>query len=95
MIQPLTPQMILWASIVVLALGLGLGLIALLRFRQHSSRLLVVDLMGLASTGLMAAWGILGDQAFWLDVALLFVLIGVVGTLALARYLNLQGGEEG
>ena len=94
MIPSINAQTLIGGSVLVLAAGLALGLIALLRFREHSSRLLVIDLMGLGSIGLMAAWAILAEQSFWIDVALLFVLLGIVGTLALARYLNQESGED-
>ncbi len=55
-----------------------------------ADRVLALDMMGLVSVSLIATYAIAADQALFLDAALALALIGFLGTVAFARFIELR-----
>ncbi|MBI1381637.1 MAG: hypothetical protein GC161_11195 [Planctomycetaceae bacterium] len=78
------------AAALLLAIGMGILAVALLRHRDVASRIVVVDTLAacaVAACLLTAAWT--GEAAF-LDVAIGFALAAFLGTIAWAQALAAQ-----
>jgi len=75
----------------LLALGMLLAFVRLVRGPSLPDRVVALDLItaiGVAVAGLYAA---MHDEPVYLDLAIVLALIGFVGTVAFARYLEARG----
>ena len=50
-------------------------------------RMVAIDIMGTLAVGLTALLAIITGRAFFIDVALAWIFLSFIGTLALAKYL--------
>lgn len=75
---------------VVLAVGLFACLVRVARGPSLADRVLAVDLMTVAGAGLMAIAAISFDASVFLDVALILIVTGFVGTAAFAQLIERQ-----
>lgn len=57
-------------------------------------RVVALDLMGVLSVGMLAAYDVAADQPALLDPAAVLALVGFLGTVAFARYLEKRGRDE-
>jgi multicomponent Na+:H+ antiporter subunit F len=57
-------------------------------------RVVALDLMGVLSVGMIAAYAVLTDRPGLLDPASVLALVGFIGTVAFARYLERRGRDE-
>ena len=70
------------------------GLIAFVRLLRGPSlpdRVVAIDLIGVASVGIIVVSAADTAQSAFLDVAIVIALISFVGTLAYARYIEREG----
>jgi len=49
--------------------------------------MVAIDIMGTLAVGITAILALMSDRAFLLDVALAWIFLSFLGTLALAKYL--------
>lgn len=71
-----------------LALAIMLCFVRIVRGPTLPDRVLALDLLTIAGAGLMAVAGISFDADVFLDVALILVVTGFVGTAAFARFIE-------
>ena len=86
-----------WASGAALALmGLAMTLtfIRLVRGPSLPDRVVALDLMGVLAVGMIAAYAVATNQPGLLDPASVLALVGFLGTVAFARYLERRGRDE-
>lgn len=73
---------------IIMALGLILALIGLLRGPSLASRVVSLDLLTTIGIGLIAIYAVVTDQPVFLDIAFVLALISFLGTIAFAFYLE-------
>ncbi len=73
---------------IIMALGLVLALIGLLRGPSLASRVVSLDLLTTIGIGLIAIYAVVTDQPVFLDIAFVLALISFLGTIAFAFYLE-------
>jgi len=82
-------------TVFLVAVGLAAGalLLAGIRFARGPwavDRTVALDAMTIIATSLIVAFALLAGRRIYLDVALVYGLVGFVGVVAVARYL--EGG---
>jgi multicomponent Na+:H+ antiporter subunit F len=77
-----------WVVLPLLALALLLVLVRLLRGPTLPDRVVALDLLSILGLGICAALAVATGQALLLDVALVTALVGFLGTVAFASYVE-------
>jgi multicomponent Na+:H+ antiporter subunit F len=80
--------------IVVLSFSLALCFVRLYRGPDVPNRTVAFDLIALHTVGLVALFAIRNGAALLLDIALVTAVLGFLGTVLLARYLEEASREE-
>lgn len=80
----------LTCAFVALTVALAACLVRVLRGPALVDRVLAVDLMTVAGSGLMAVTGIAFSASVFLDIALFLLVTGFVGTAAFAQFIERQ-----
>ena len=57
-------------------------------------RVVALDLMGVLAVGMLAAYAVDTNQPGLMDPAAVLALVGFLGTVAFARYLERRGRDE-
>jgi multicomponent Na+:H+ antiporter subunit F len=83
------------AAIALALVGVAvlLAFLRLVRGPDLANRIVAVDLLSVLGVGIAGAASVAGNDAVYLDVALVLALIAFVGTVAFARYAELGGDE--
>jgi multicomponent K+:H+ antiporter subunit F len=74
-------------TLVMYALAMGIALLRLLRGPSAQDRVLALDFMYIVGMLLMLVLAIRYDSRMYFEAALLMVLFGFVGSMALAKFL--------
>lgn len=80
-------SMAITATLVMYAIALALGLVRMLRGPSAQDRVLAFDFMYVVGMLLMLVLAIRYDSQMYFEGALLMVLFGFVGSVALAKFL--------
>jgi len=59
-----------------------------------ADRMVAIDILGILVVGVCPLWAIYTRRGFLIDIALAWVLLSFIGTLALAKYLGGQQFDE-
>ncbi|MDP1571107.1 MAG: monovalent cation/H+ antiporter complex subunit F [Vicinamibacterales bacterium] len=78
----------LWGAMPALAASAVCATIRLLKGPSLADRAVAVDLLGAICIGFVAAFALAVDEPMLVDVALAIALIGFLGTVAFARYIE-------
>lgn len=78
----------------LLGLSLAFCFVRLYRGPDVPNRTVAFDLIALHAVGLIALWAIRNDAPVLLDITLVTAVLGFLGTLVLAHYLERAGHEE-
>jgi multisubunit Na+/H+ antiporter MnhF subunit len=81
---------VLIAALTTLALAFALSFIRVVRGPSPADRLVGLDLCANIGAGLMGVAGIAYDDHVFLDIAIIIVVTGFVGTAAFAQLLGTQ-----
>lgn len=81
-------------SFLLLAFALVLAFGRVLRGPTLADRVLALDMIAIVGVGLMAVAGIAFDASVFLDVALILVAAGFVGTAAFAQLVEQQAAQR-
>ena len=81
------------AALGLVGLALGLTFVRLVRGPTLPDRVVALDLMGVLSVGMIAAYAVATNEPGLLDPASVLALVGFVGTVAFARYLERRGRD--
>jgi multicomponent Na+:H+ antiporter subunit F len=90
-------------NLVKLAPGLAMGMVGLAMFLTFirlvrgptlPDRVVALDLMEVLAVGMLATYDVAVDQPVLLDPAAVLALVGFLGTVAFARYLERRGHYE-
>ena len=82
------------AALALVGLALFLTFVRLVRGPTLPDRVVALDLMGVQAVGGIAAYAVAMDQAVLMDPATVLALVGFLGTVAFARYLEKRGRDE-
>ncbi len=82
--------MILTLSFVLIGLAVLFSLLRLLKGPTVFDRLLAADTLAVITTSLLVLMSLLFSRVIYMDVALVYVVLGFVGVVTVARYL--EGG---
>lgn len=74
----------------IAVLGLALSAIRFAKGPWAIDRTVALDVMTIIATSLIVAFALLSGRRIYVDVAMVYGLVGFVGVVALARYL--EGG---
>jgi multicomponent Na+:H+ antiporter subunit F len=55
--------------------------------RSIPDRMVAIDIMGTLAVGMTALFAVMQNKDFFIDVALAWIFLSFIGTLALAKYL--------
>jgi multicomponent Na+:H+ antiporter subunit F len=81
-------------ALVMIGLALFLSFIRLVRGPSLPDRVVALDLIGVQAVGMIAAYAVATDQAVLLDPATVLGLVGFMGTVAFAKYLERRARDE-
>ena len=82
------------AALALVGLAMFLAFVRLVRGPTLPDRVVALDLMGVLAVGMIAAYAVATDQPVLLDPATVLALVGFLGTVAFARYLERRGRDE-
>jgi len=92
--NPGMTDLALGAAMAMVGLSLILTFVRLVRGPTLPDRVVALDLMGVQSVGMIATYAVVADQPALLDPAAVLALLGFLGTVAFARYLEKRGRHE-
>ena len=78
----------------MVGLAMFLAFVRLVRGPTLPDRVVALDLMGVLSVGVLAAYAVAADQPGLIDPAAVLALVGFLGTVGFARYLARRGRDE-
>ena len=81
-------------SLALIGLAMFLTFIRLVRGPTLPDRVVALDLMGVLAVGMLAAYAVATNQPGLMDPAAVVALVGFLGTVAFARYLERRGSDE-
>lgn len=72
----------------LLILAMFLAFVRLVRGPSQPARVVALDMMGSLAVGIIAVYAVATRKAIFLDVAIVLALIGFLGTVAFAYYIE-------
>ena len=72
----------------ILILAMFLAFVRLVRGPSLTARVVALDMMGSLTVGIIAIYSVATRQPVFLDVAIILALIGFLGTVAFAHYIE-------
>jgi multicomponent Na+:H+ antiporter subunit F len=72
----------------MLSLALVLAFLRLARGPSLPDRVVALELIATITVGFIAAWCVLTAESVFLDVAMVIALVGFLGSVAYARYIQ-------
>jgi multicomponent Na+:H+ antiporter subunit F len=83
---------IAWIALLVMSLAVVLAFVRLAYGPTLSDRVIALDLIGTLAIGIIAVYAMVWGLPVLLDVAIVLALIGFLGTIAFASYLERMAG---
>ncbi|MDT7948367.1 cation:proton antiporter [Thermoflexus sp.] len=83
---------IAWIALLVMSLAVVLAFVRLAYGPTLSDRVIALDLIGTLAIGIIAVYAMVWGLPVLLDVAIVLALIGFLGTIAFASYLERRAG---
>ena len=74
--------------VIILLISVFLTLIRFLKGPTLSDRVIAFDTMGIIGTSLLVILSVYFERSLYLDIALIFALIGFLGTTIFGRYIE-------
>lgn len=81
-------------ALAMVGLSLFLAFVRLVRGPTLPDRVVALDLMGVLAVGMITAYAVATNQPVLLDPVTVLALVGFLGTVAFARYLERRGRDE-
>ncbi len=78
----------------MIGVALFLALVRLVLGPTLPDRVVALDLIGVLAVGGIAVYAVASDQSVLLDSATVLALVGFLGTVGFARYLERRGRDE-
>ena len=83
-----------YMALCMMGVAILLAAVRLIRGPSLPDRVVALDLISILVAGTIAIYAIASSQAVFLDVATILALIGFLGTVAFARYIEKQASNE-
>lgn len=80
--------LLLWGALPLLFAGAALGFVRLMRGPSLPDRVIALELMIMAGLGIVAVYAVYVRESALVDVAMIMALIGFLGTVAFASYVE-------
>jgi multicomponent Na+:H+ antiporter subunit F len=80
-------------AMAMLSLALLLAFVRLVRGPSLPDRVVALELVATTSVGVIAAYDVLTGLPVFLDVAMVLALVGFLGSMAYARYIQRSAGR--
>ncbi len=84
----------LWIYFLILVVCCFLCLIRAWLGRTIPDRMVAIDIMGTLAVGMTALFALISKREFIIDIALAWIFLSFIGTLALAKYLSNKALDE-
>jgi multicomponent Na+:H+ antiporter subunit F len=84
---------VVYVSLGVLSLALGLALLRLVRGPTLTDRVVALELVATIFVGVVAVHAIGSREPVYLDVAIVLALVGFLGAVAFARFISQGTGQ--
>lgn len=81
-------------ALAMVVVALFLTFVRLVRGPTLPDRVVALDLIGVLTVGMIAAYAVATNQPILLDPATVLALVGFLGTVAFARYVERLGRDE-
>ena len=83
-----------YMALCMMGVAILLAAVRLIRGPSLPDRVVALDLISILVAGTIAIYAIASGQPVFLDVAAVLALIGFLGTVAFARYIEKQASNE-
>jgi multicomponent Na+:H+ antiporter subunit F len=90
----MSPDSLVALAMAMVGLALFLAFIRLVRGPTLPDRVVALDLIAVLSVGMISAYAVATDQPILLDPATVLALVGFIGTVGFARYVEKRGRDD-
>lgn len=84
---------IAFVIVTILMIGVVFGVIRLIRGPNMVDRVISLDLLATLSIGVIVTYSIANDEPVFMDVTAIIALVGFLGTIAFAYYLQRKADD--
>ncbi len=81
-------EIVFYIAFTFIILGLVLGLIRFVKGPTAADRAVALDTMSIIATSAFALLALFFDRYIYIDVALIYAVLGFIGIIVIARYLE-------
>jgi multicomponent Na+:H+ antiporter subunit F len=81
-------EIIIYIAFSLILLGLILGLVRFVKVPTAADRVVALDTMSIIATSAFALMALFFDRYIYIDVALIYAVLGFIGVIVIARYLE-------
>jgi len=81
-------EIIIYIAFSLIMLGLILGIIRFVKGPTAADRVVALDTMSIVATSAFALMALVSDRYIYIDVALIYAVLGFIGVIVIARYLE-------
>jgi multicomponent Na+:H+ antiporter subunit F len=81
-------EIIIYIAFSLIMLGLILGIIRFVKGPTAADRVVALDTMSIVATSAFALMALVFDRYIYIDVALIYAVLGFIGVIVIARYLE-------
>jgi len=81
-------EIIIYIAFSLIMLGLVLGIIRFVKGPTAADRVVALDTMSIIATSAFALMALVFDRYIYIDVALIYAVLGFIGVIVIARYLE-------
>jgi len=81
-------EIIIYIAFSLIMLGLILGVIRFVKGPTAADRVVALDTMSIVATSAFALMALVFDRYIYIDVALIYAVLGFIGVIVIARYLE-------
>jgi len=81
-------EIIIYIAFGLIMLGLILGVIRFVKGPTAADRVVALDTMSIIATSAFALMALVFERYIYIDVALIYAVLGFIGVIVIARYLE-------
>jgi multicomponent Na+:H+ antiporter subunit F len=81
-------ETVFYIAFTLIVLGLLLGLVRFVKGPTAADRVVALDTMSIIATSAFALMALFFDRYIYIDVALIYAVLGFIGVIVIARYLE-------
>jgi multicomponent Na+:H+ antiporter subunit F len=81
-------EIIIYIAFSLIMLGMILGIIRFVKGPTAADRVVALDTMSIIATSAFALMALVFERYIYIDVALIYAVLGFIGVIVIARYLE-------